>query len=97
MHPPVRDVTKPLGEWNSVRLIVRGTHVEHWMNDVKLLEYELCSPDWAARVKASKFDKIPLYGTAKCGRIATPGPRGPGVVPEHKDSAIVKNATADSR
>jgi Domain of Unknown Function (DUF1080) len=69
VHPPVRDVTKSVGEWNSVRLIVRGAHVEHWMNDVKLLEYELWSPDWAARVKASKFDKIPIYGRAKSGRI----------------------------
>ena len=69
MHAPARDVTKPVGEWNSVRLIVRGPHVEHWMNDVKLLEYELWSPDWAARVTASKFNEIPLYGKAKSGRI----------------------------
>ena len=60
VHAPVKEVTKPVGEWNSVRLIGRGTHVEHWMNDVKLLEYEFGSPDWAARVKASKFDKISL-------------------------------------
>jgi hypothetical protein len=70
VNPPVRDVTKPIGEWNSVRLIVRGTHVEHWMNDVKLLEYEFYSPDWEARVKASKFGKIPIYGRAASGRIA---------------------------
>jgi Domain of Unknown Function (DUF1080) len=69
VHPPVRDVTRPLGQWNSIRLLVRGTHVEHWMNDVKLLEYELWSPDWEARVKASKFGKIPPYGRAKSGRI----------------------------
>jgi hypothetical protein len=69
VHAPVRDVTKPVGEWNSARLVVRGTHVEHWMNDVKLLEYELWSPDWVARVKASKFNQIPLYGKAKSGRI----------------------------
>jgi hypothetical protein len=70
VHAPVRDVTRPIGQWNSVRLVVRGAHVEHWMNDVKLLQYELWSPDWAARVKASKFDKIPIYGRAKSGRIA---------------------------
>jgi hypothetical protein len=69
VHAPARDVTRPLGEWNSLRLLVRGAHVEHWMNDVKLLEYELWSPDWAARVKASKFNEIPLYGKAKSGRI----------------------------
>ena len=69
VHAPVRDVTRPLGQWNAVRLVVRGTHVEHWMNDVKLLEYEFGSPDWEARVKASKFGKIPLYGRARKGRI----------------------------
>lgn len=69
MHPPVRDVTKPVGEWNDVRLIVKGPHVEHWMNGVKLLEYELWSPDWEARVQASKFKAMPGYGRAKRGHI----------------------------
>ncbi|HUE86078.1 MAG TPA: DUF1080 domain-containing protein [Vicinamibacterales bacterium] len=69
MHPPVRDVTKPVGEWNEVRLIVDGAHVEHWMNGVKLLEYELWSEDWGKRVKASKFAKMPGYGRAKRGHI----------------------------
>ncbi len=69
VHAPVRDVTKPLGEWNDVRLVVKGAQVEHWMNGVKLLEYELWSPDWEARVKASKFGKMPGYGRAKRGHI----------------------------
>ena len=69
IHAPARDVTKPIGEWNDVRLVVKGAHVEHWMNGVKLLEYELWSPDWEARVKASKFGKMPGYGRAKRGHI----------------------------
>ena len=70
VNEPVKDVTKPVGEWNTVRLIVRGNHVEHWMNGVKLLEYEIGSADWKKRVQASKFDKIPAYATLKRGRIA---------------------------
>jgi hypothetical protein len=70
LHAPVRDVTRPVGEWNAVRLVVRGAHVEHWLNGVKLLEYELWSPDWDARVKASKFATMPGYGRAKRGHIA---------------------------
>jgi hypothetical protein len=70
MHPPVRDVTRPVGEWNDIRLIVKGTHVEHWMNGVKLLEYEFFSPDWDARVKASKFGTMPGYGRIMRGHIA---------------------------
>jgi hypothetical protein len=69
MHPPVRDVTRPIGEWNEIRLIVRGAHVEHWMNGVKLLEYELWSDDWNKRMKASKFAKMPAYGRARRGHL----------------------------
>ena len=69
MHAPVRDVTKPVGEWNEARLIVRGAHVEHWLNGVKLLEYELWSEDWDKRMKASKFAKMPHYGRAKRGHL----------------------------
>ncbi len=70
LHAPGRDVTKPVGEWNEVRLLVRGPHVEHWLNGVKLLEYELWSSDWEARVMASKFKTMPGYGRAKTGHIA---------------------------
>ena len=43
------------------------------MNGVKLLEYELGSPDWEARVKASKFKDWPNYGRAARGHIALQG------------------------
>ncbi|MGQ0735521.1 MAG: 3-keto-disaccharide hydrolase [Acidobacteriota bacterium] len=69
VHAPVRDVTKPVGEWNTVRLIARGTHVEHWMNGVKLLEYEIGDADWTKRVNASKFVKYPRYGRLPRGHI----------------------------
>jgi 3-keto-disaccharide hydrolase len=69
MHPPVKDVTRPVGEWNDIRLIVNGTHVEHWMNGVKLLEFEQFSPDWYARLKASKFSKMPPYGRHMRGHL----------------------------
>ena len=70
VHAPIRDVTRPVGEWNETRVIASGNHVEHWMNGVKLLEYEIGSPDWHKRVQASKFGKIPVYGTLKRGYIA---------------------------
>ena len=69
MHAPVKDVTRPVGEWNDIRLIVKGTHVEHWMNGEKLLEFEQFSSDWYARVKASKFAKMPPYGRYKRGHL----------------------------
>ena len=69
MHAPVKDVTRRVGEWNDIRLIVKGTHVEHWMNGVKLLEFEQFSPDWYARLQASKFSKMPPYGRHMRGHI----------------------------
>jgi Domain of Unknown Function (DUF1080) len=70
VNEPTKDVTKAVGEWNEARLIAKGNHVEHWLNGVKVVEYEIGSADWNARVKASKFGKIPPYGTVKRGYIA---------------------------
>ena len=70
VNPPVKDVTKPVGEWNEARLLVQGNHVEHWLNGVKVVEYEIGSADWEARVKASKFAKVASYGRMKRGFIA---------------------------
>jgi Domain of Unknown Function (DUF1080) len=73
LYPSPAGVVKPAGEWNSTRLVVKGAHVEHWLNGTKLLEYELWSPDWEAKVKASKFSEWPNYGRAKRGYIGIQG------------------------
>jgi hypothetical protein len=70
MHAPLEDVTKPAGEWNSARLVVRGPHVEHWLNGTKVVEYELWSADWQARVAACKWKDRPDYGRRRSGHIA---------------------------
>jgi len=69
LYPAPHSATHPAGQWNSVRLVVSGNHVEHWMNGQKVVEYELGSPDWAARVAASKFKTMPNYGKASEGYI----------------------------
>lgn len=73
VYPSPAGVVKPAGEWNSTRIIVNGNHVEHWMNGKKLLEYDFGSPDWAARVKASKFNAWPDYGKARIGYVGIQG------------------------
>src|SRR5690606_19356342 len=55
LHPAPRGVVRPAGEWNEARILADGDHVEHWLNGVKVVEYALGSPDWQARVAASKF------------------------------------------
>ncbi len=73
LYPSPEGVLKPAGQWNAARIMVRGSHVEHWMNGQKLLEYELGGPDWLARVKGSKFAEWPNYGLARQGYIAIQG------------------------
>lgn len=79
LYPAAAGIVKPAGEWNSTRIIARGPHIEHWLNGTKLLEYELWSPDWEAKVKASKFVEWPKYGRAKRGHIAIQGDHGGGL------------------
>ncbi len=69
LYPSPAGVVHPAGQWNQVRLVVNGNHVEHWLNGVKVVEYELGSPDWEARVKASKFAPHPHYGRNPDGYI----------------------------
>lgn len=70
LYAAPRGVVKPAGEWNSARIVVRGNHVEHWLNGQKVVSYELGSPEWAAKVAASKFAQWPGYGKAARGYIA---------------------------
>jgi cytochrome c len=58
LYAPVRDVSHSRGEWNAVRVVADGKHIEHWLNGVKLLEYELGSDDWVQRVAKSKFKSM---------------------------------------
>ncbi len=69
LHPAPRDATRPIGEWNAVRIVARGAHIEHWLNGRKVVDYELWTPEWEAKVKASKFVEWPTYGRAKAGFI----------------------------
>lgn len=69
LYAPPKGVVKPAGEWNLARIVARGNHVEHWLNGQKVVEYELGSPDWTAKVKASKFNDWPGYGKNARGHI----------------------------
>lgn len=70
LYPSPAGVVRPAGEWNEVRILVNGPHVEHWLNGQKVVEYELGSPDWRERVSRSKFRDWPGFGEARRGHIA---------------------------
>src|SRR3954470_19683300 len=65
LYAATAGVVKPADEWNTTRIVVNGAHVEHWLNGQKVVDYELWSPDWKAKVAASKFKDWPNYGLAK--------------------------------
>ena len=62
--------TRPVGEWNMAKIIVSGNHVEHWLNDVKIVDAEFGSPDWKQRLGKSKFHDWEKFATLSTGHIA---------------------------
>jgi len=70
MYAPSADVTHPAGSWNQARVVATGSHIEHWLNGVKVVEYELGSADWLARVQLSMFRGVAGYGRETRGHIA---------------------------
>jgi hypothetical protein len=70
LYPAPRGIVRPAGEWNQTRIVVQGTHVEHWLNGTRIVSYELGSPDWEERVRRSKFASMPRYGRESRGHIA---------------------------
>jgi hypothetical protein len=70
------DATKPVGQWNHVRLLVSPQKCEHDINGVKYFEYVLHSDDFNKRVAASKFSKMPGFAVSDIGAIALQGDHG---------------------
>lgn len=70
VHAPSQDVTNPVGEWNQLRLVINGPHVEHWMNGEKIVDYELWTDEWKEQVANSKWSEYPDYGLSETGHIA---------------------------
>ena len=55
---------------NRSRIVVDGSHVEYWLNNVQVVNYELWSADWEQRVAASKFAAYSNFGRARRGHFA---------------------------
>jgi hypothetical protein len=70
------DATKPVGEWNQVRLILSPKKCEHIINGVSYFTYVLGSDDFNARVAKSKFANMPGFAKAAKGHIGLQGDHG---------------------
>jgi hypothetical protein len=70
MHPaPPTSPVKPVGEWNTSRIVAKGNHIEHWLNGTKLLEYEIGSAEWTKLRDGSKWKDVKGYCVSKTGFI----------------------------
>ncbi len=76
LYPSIAGTVRPAGEWNTSKIVARGNHIEHWLNGVRMITYEVKSEDWTAKVKASKFAAYPNYGLATKGLIGIQGDHG---------------------
>jgi len=72
----------PVGEWNTARILVQGKHVEHWLNGMKILEYERDSMVFRACIAQSKFSHIGGFGE---------WPKGHILLQEHGDRVLFRN------
>ncbi len=58
-----------IGTWNQARIVVRGNHIEHWLNGFKMVEYERNTPMYRALVAYSKYKIWPKFGEHAQGHI----------------------------
>lgn len=69
LMPASNKKVNPIGEWNHARILVKGKHVEHWLNGIKVLEYERGGKEFLAHKANSKFKDIPGFGEYPKGHI----------------------------
>jgi len=77
MFEPTTDLSLPLGKWNHVRVVLHSGFVEHWLNDERVVEYQINSDKWESNVKKSKFKTFLNYGKSKIGHIGIQGNESP--------------------
>lgn len=73
---------KGIGKWNNARIVVKGGHVEHWLNQVKVVEFDRHSQIFKALVEKSKYEKWENFGRLPAGHI---------LLQDHGDEVEFKN------
>jgi hypothetical protein len=83
IFPPADNAPlKPVGEWNSSKIVIKGKNVEHWLNGVCVLAYELESEELKAAIAKSKFKKAPEFDKKIEGHI---------MLTDHIDECFYRN------
>jgi hypothetical protein len=73
---------KPVGEWNTSRLVFRGNHGEHWLNGSKVVEFDLGSAQMDSALAVSKYRSIQNFAQRRAGHI---------VLQDHGDEVFFRN------
>ncbi|MEP7340070.1 MAG: DUF1080 domain-containing protein [Acidobacteriota bacterium] len=73
---------KPIGEFNQTRIVVKGNHIEHWLNGIKVVEFDRTSDDYKKHLAESKFKNTKGFGEAQKGHI---------LLQDHGDEACYRN------
>ncbi len=68
--------------FNRARIVVRDGHVEHWLNDVKVVAYDRYSQVFDALISHSKYSKVEGFGRHAMGHI---------LLQDHDDQVEFKN------
>ena len=79
---PYEKLFNGIDQWNRARIVVNGRKVEHYLNGVKVIEYERGTQMWRALVAYSKYKSWPAFGEAEEGHI---------LLQDHGDEAAFKN------
>jgi hypothetical protein len=69
LKPITKPPTKPAGEINHSRIVVKGNGVQHWLNGEKVLEYSCSSEVVKSAVAQSKFRNVRSFGDRVKGHI----------------------------
>lgn len=70
LYPANKKVIKPVGEWNTSRIVVDGNHIGHWLNGKKIVTAIRDGDEWNRRLKASKFVTWEKFAKNREGHIA---------------------------
>lgn len=82
LYLPKNKKLHPAGEWNHMKIVAKGKHVEHWLNGIEVLSYKRGSKDFEKRKAETKFKDWEGYGTLPSGRI---------LLTDHTDKVYFKN------
>jgi len=61
---------KPIGEWNTGRVVVNGSKVEHWLNGEIVVSYDLDSDEFEKISQGTHYKQWEKFAKEKKGHIA---------------------------